>query len=490
MVLKLQKQPAVPPAPARALSARPELDVIVRGFSLTDTPARLRYRVDVGDLTFSSTVSYESIPAWSDVFDVLPARENGLRLVSALIAWDAMRFLALGGERLVLPPGLPCDASVGSVWRHCFLRQFGEWRYRNGVRYRDGAPSLVSPAHSPPYSPTHSIHGGSRTPRTGDRRALLTNGGGKDTLAGMMILDRSGIEHDVYEAYLPVGGDHELQRRLLENLRAGTAAGRRTEVVRVHVHDDFYDRPADRFTRAGVTAEHYGTDFPVGHTASYVGFMPVVLHGGYERVWFNIERSADDPHVVWEGEKISHQWCKSSEYQAISSRLFRELTGLDWFGGFDSTLRGLYDHAIYRIVATRPDLLLTTHSCNYGKPWCGRCPKCCFCYLMTTAFLGEDYARRLLGVRESLLAEPRNLPVWEALMDSSGIAWECVPSHQEIVAAADQCLARGVDHPVLRRYAPGRATAARLRARFTGIDWSKVPAPIAAGVRDLVREPC
>lgn len=456
---------------------------MVRAFALEDAPARLRYRLDVGALTFSSAISYDSIPAWSDVFAVLSARENGLRLVSALVAWDAMRFLALGGERLVLPPELPCDTAVAAIWRHCFLRQFGEWRYRNGIRYRGGAPELVPSAPSR----AEEVRGGGRTSRTGGR-ALLTNGGGKDTLAGMMILGRSGIAYDVYEACLPVGGDQALQRHLLENLRSGAAA-RSAAVVRVSVRDDFYSRPAAEFADAGVTAEHYRTDFAVGHTANYVGYLPVVLHGGYERVWFNIERSADDPHVVWEGEKISHQWCKSREYQSISSRLFSELTGRDWFTGFDSTLRGFYDHAIYRVVSSRPDLLLHTHSCNYGKPWCGRCPKCCFCYLMTTAFLGEDYARELLGVGHSLLADPRNLPVWESLMDASQVAWECVPSHQEIVTAVDQCLARGVDHPVLRRYAPGRETAARLRTRFAGVDWPSVPAPMAAAVRELTGSP-
>lgn len=472
-----------PSAPSRTLTARPEYDVVVREYTLTDTPAGLRYRVEVGPLTFSSSISYTSVPAWSDVFAVMPSRQNALRLVSALIAWDAMRFLALGGERLVLPPGLPCDAVVSAPWRRCFLNQFGEWRYRNGIRYRGSAPELVAA----PGVPVEEVRGGGGTSHTGGR-ALLTNGGGKDTLAGMMILGRSGIDHDVYEAYLPVGGDHGLQRHLLENLRAGAEA-RRTEVVRVYVHDDFYGRPAAEFTDAGVTADHYRTDFAVGHTAGYVGYMPVLLHGGYDRVWFNIERSADDPRVLWEGEEISHQWCKSGEYQSIASSLFAELTGCDWFKGFDSTLRGLYDHAIYRIVATRPDLLLRTHSCNYGKPWCGRCPKCCFCYLMTTAFLGEDYARRLLGTEESALADPRNLPVWESLMDSSRVAWECVPSHEEVLTAVDQCLTRGVDHPVLRRYAPGRAAADRLRRRFLGIDWPRVPAPIAAAVRDLASGP-
>lgn len=470
-----------PSSPGGPLWARPEFDVVVRDFALEDGPASLRYRLTVGDLTFSSTLTYISIPAWSDVFVVLPKRENCLRLVSALIAWDAMRFLALGGERLVLPPGLPRDATVSAIWRQCFMSQFGEWRYRNGIRYRDGMPALVS--RTPSSAP--QLSGGDGTPRL-TSRALLANGGGKDSLAGMLILDGSGIDHDVYEGYLPVGGDHELQRRLLDTLRT-SAAPRHTTVVRAYVHDDFYRRPTADFTDAGVAVRHYMTDFAVGHTACYVGYMPIILQGGYERVWFNIERSADDQHVTWNGEEISHQWCKSEEYRLISSQLFSELTGFDWFKGFDSTLSGLYDHAIYRIVATRPDLLRKTHSCNYGKPWCGHCPKCCFCYLMAAAFLGEDYARRLLGVRESLLADPRNLPVWASLMDPSQVAWECVPSHQEVVTAVDQCLARGIDHPVLHRYAPDPATAARLRARFVDVDWGRVPAPIAAAVRDLAR---
>lgn len=476
-----EEQYPSPSAPGSSLAARPELDVVVRGFALEDGPASLRYRLDVGSLTFSSTISYSSIPAWSDVFNVLPARKNCLRLISALIAWDAMRFLALGGERLVLPPGLPCDATVSAIWRRCFLCQFGEWRYRNGIRYRDGMPAVVS--RTP--SSAAQLPGGGGTPHIAGR-TLLANGGGKDSLAGMLILDGSGIDHDVYEGYLPVGGDHALQRRLLENLRTSVTA-RHCDVVRVYIHDDFYRRPTGDFTDAGVAVKHYLTDFAVGHTACYVGYMPIILQGGYEHIWFNIERSADDPHVTWNSEEISHQWCKSEEYRLISAQLFSELTGFHWFKGFDSTLRGLYDHIIYRIVATRPDLLRQTHSCNYGKPWCGHCPKCCFCYLMTTAFLGEDYARRLLGVEESLLADQRNLPVWASLMDPSQVAWECVPSHQEVATAVDQCLGRGIDYPVLRRYAPDPATAARLRARFVDIDWERVPTPIAAAVRDLAR---
>ena len=104
-----------PSAPGFPLAARPEFNVVVRDFILEDGPASLHYRLNVGSLTFSSTISYLSIPAWSEVFTFLPARKNCLRLISALIAWDAMRFLALGGQCIVLPPGLPCDAAVSHM---------------------------------------------------------------------------------------------------------------------------------------------------------------------------------------------------------------------------------------------------------------------------------------------------------------------------------------------------------------------------------------
>jgi hypothetical protein len=467
---------AAPPSP---LLARPELDVELTDVELLDGPARLRYRASVGRLDFGAEITYHSIAAWDRVWAALPEPASAARLAAVLLAWDAMRFLALGGERIVLPDDYPCDEPTAATWRLCFQSQFGEWRFRNRLRYRDAALPRLD-ARRVPTPPAR----GAIPPAA--PRWLLANGGGKDTLAGTMLLGAAGASFDVYEGYLPIGGRHERQRALLAAFRAA-AMPSEARVVAVSVHDDLYDRPEASFARAGVNARFFKTDFAVGHTANYPGYFPLVLAHGYDRVWFNIERSADDADVVWDGAPISHQWCKSRDYQAISRTLLRRVTGCDWFKGFGSTLRGLHDTAIYDLVGRRPDLLRLTHSCNYGKPWCGRCPKCCFCYLMMSALHGERYAMEVTGASVSLLADPANQAIWASLLERDGVAWECVPSHEECLIAVDRCLERGIDHPVLRSHAPGRARAARLRHRYGAIAWEDVPEPLVPALEELTR---
>lgn len=464
---------------AATLAASAEFDVIVTAVELLDAPARVSYRVRAGGLEFTSRVTYHSIAAWEDVWAALADACDVPRLIAVLVAWDAMRFLALGGERLVLPSHLPCDEATAAAWRTCFLRQFGEWRYRNRLRYGHGdLPRLEAPRAT--------AHGRGDTVRKGrPPRALLTNGGGKDTLAGALLLNGAGVAYDVYEGYLPVGGSVRRQAELLGEFRRAVVP-QDARLVAVSVQDDFYDRPEHTLRRAGVRTVLYKTDFAVGHTANYIGYLPVILAHGYDQVWFNIERSADDPDITWDGEEISHQWCKSRAYQSLARDVMHRVTGCRWFKGFDSTLRALYDTAIYEIVAQRPDLLRVTHSCNYGKPWCGRCPKCCFCYLMMSALLGEEFAMEVMGTDASVLAAV-NRPTWESLLDPGLVAWECVPSHEECLIAVDRCLQRGMTHAVLHDFAPGPARAAELRQRYARVAWQDVPPPLTDSLRKLLR---
>ena len=200
-----------------------------------------------------------------------------------------------------------------------------------------------------------------------------------------------------------------------------------------------------------VKIKHFKTDFMVGNTANYVGYFPLILHHRYEKIWLNIERSADDTMTTWNGESINHQWCKSKEYFKLSVDLFNMVSDCDWFDGFHSTLHGLYDISIYKIVSQHPSLLKETHSCNYGKPWCCECVKCCFCYLMMSAYLGEEYAMSVVGSSTSLFEKAENTDHWKALFDENKVAWECVPSSAECLEASQMCLDKGISYDVLRQ---------------------------------------
>lgn len=444
-------------------------DVHVRGISLSDGPATIQIDIEIAGVSFFSRVIYHSIPSWQALWDRCDNPSMQPHLLGTLVAWECMRFLALGGERVVLCPGLQCSEMVRELWRYCFHHQLGEWRYLNQLRYSsEQLPELVVHDEERTVAPSTSWHP--------SQRGLLTNGGGKDTLAGMILLTEASVPFDLYEGYLPIGNNSlVLQEQLLQRLK-DAAAPSTTETVKVTVEDNFFSCPERLFERMGVQAQHTKIDFAVGHTANYIGYFPVILYHGYTDVWFNIERSADGAMVFWDGEPINHQWCKSVDYQERGREIFAAVTGCNWFRGFSSTLRGLFDMSIYAIVAQHPLQMLATHSCNYGKPWCNHCPKCCFCYLMMCAHFDEAFAQVVVGSNTSLFAVPENRVHWESLLDPQQVAWECVPSHEECQVAAYICLQKGLHYPVLREFVQlTEQEANRLWQRYTEIDLMQIP---------------
>ncbi|WP_322044730.1 hypothetical protein [Paraburkholderia sp. J67] len=463
------------------------LDVVVTRIQLMDRPARMKISLSVGLQNFFSDITWHSIDSWSEVISPL-GKSRFRELIGAIVAWDAMRFMALGGECLTIADCeiLSVSDSVRDIWRHCFMRQFAEWRYRNHVVYPDPlGPNLLGARfysnESDFESPQEYSH------NAPEPRCLLTNGGGKDTLASMMILSGLHMDFDLYEGYMPLGGNAELQADLLGQLSTPDDGAQRKR-CRVTVSDNFFDCPDSQFINNGVICQHYKGDFMVGHTANYVGYFPLIIAHRYNRILFNIEKSADSPQVHWNGEPINHQWCKSDEYRRVSTDLFRRLTSLDYFLGFDSPLSGLYDLAIYRIIAHRPDLLLRTHSCNYKKPWCRRCTKCLFCYLMMSALFGEDHAMSVVGASASLFPDSTLRSTWLELLSDDKIAWECVPGPEECQLAASLCLRAGIRYPILEQYALADEDVERAWRRYGEFDETVTPGFAKEAIRSMLAD--
>lgn len=463
------------------MSPSSKFDVYVEGITLQDEPATLQIDLRIAGQPFFSRVTYHSIPSWTALWSRCDDSTLRPRLLGALVAWECMCFMALGGERLILCPGLACTEQVRALWTDCFRKQLGEWRYLNHLTYSSiDYPQLIVQNESLVAMEQSSAPSRKTAPPP---RHLLTNGGGKDTLAGMLLLGETEVPYDLYEGFLPIGNSSiALQKQLLQRLK-DAAARHDSQSIGVSVEDNYFSCPMTIFEEMGVQTTHIKTDFAVGHTANYVGYFPLILYHGYTHVWFNIERSADHANLFWHDEPINHQWCKSVEYQAKSTALFRAITGADWFAGFSSTLRGMYDTTIYQLVTRHPALLSATHSCNYGKPWCNRCPKCCFCYLMMTAYLGEEYARSVVGTKDSLFTMPENQTHWADLFDPTKVAWECVPAHEECQLAAFFCYQQGLTYPILTQYGNlDMEKAGALWQHYSTVDWPLIPAELRSAL--------
>jgi UDP-N-acetyl-alpha-D-muramoyl-L-alanyl-L-glutamate epimerase len=459
-------------------------DVHILEVKLIDRPASIITYYRVGHLNFYSQITYLSIPGWNEFKAKVNLKsENPLahsKLITTIVLWDAMRFMALGGERLILPKDFPCDDFIAKKWQYCFYNQLSEWRYRNNFHYKNNLPELVYTstvldAHVEKKAPLSNIA----------PKILLTNGGGKDSLTGMLLLNNAHISYDLYESSLPCGGDQKEQDFLLEKLGSALTQNY-SKTKKVIIKDNFFSTPDEVFENSGVSTKHYKSDFAVGHTANYAGYYPVILFHDYTDVWFNIEKSADRTMVLWNEESINHQWCKSTDYQYQSNNLFRHLFPNIHFNGFKSTIRGLSDISIYTLVSQHPHLLLLTHSCNNEKPWCNRCPKCLFCYLMMTAFIDEQYAQEVTGVSKSLFSNSTLLDIWDDLLDPERVSWECVPSSEESKIAVYMCIQQNLNYPILKKHAPSLQVFNSLLKKYAIVDYCAVPPQLHNSLRQML----
>lgn len=457
------------------------LNVEVVSFTLQDEPASILVYIKISDKYFYSKITYHSIPCWQDVWNKCLNHDVKKLILGALVAWDSMRFLALGGEELILCEGLVVDEETQQLWRYCFLNQFGEWRYRNDFQYSNKLFPRVIVKDSSDLDLkryiTYNLNYNENSHNHSQKEAkhIITNGGGKDTLVGMSLMNDLNINYDVYEGYLPVGGSWQLQEFLLKILR-DSLVHEKTQVISVTVEDNFFNTDDSEILKLGVLAKYYKTDFAVGHTANYPGYYPIIMYHGYTHVWFNIEASADRTMVNWHDEPINHQWCKSADYQEKSTKLYQKIAGHNIFKGFFSTIRGLHDTHIYSIAVEDEELIKKTHSCNYGKPWCFRCPKCCFSYLMLTSFKGENFAMEVLGSNKSLFDMPENLRHFEDLLDPNLVAWECVPSHEECLLALVKCAQQNINNDIVLRFAKDAYSKINsLEALYSVVEWYNIP---------------
>lgn len=462
------------------------LNVEVTDFVLHDNPASIEINLKVSNKKFYSKIIYHSIPSWQEVWAKCLNENVKKRILGTLVAWDCMRFLALGGEELILCEGLALDEKMQKMWHYCFMNQFGEWRYRNNFHYRDESlPRVVLNENQTKTAEQLVVN--NLNPQRNEKH-IITNGGGKDSLVGMLLMNDAKIIYDIYEGYLPIGGEHELQKQLLDNL-SNAVANPNAKVVQVTVEDDFYNCDDNEILKLGVSVDHYKCDFAVGHTANYPGYFPIVIYHEYSHVWFNIEASADRSMLIWNGESINHQWCKTKEYQAITSELYQHITKDKHFKGFSSTIRGLYDTHIYSIAISEEQLLKKTHSCNCKKPWCLRCPKCCFSYLMIASFKGEDFAMEVVGSEISLFDVPENTANFESLLDTNQVAWECVASHEECLLALLRCQQLNIDKPVLNNYLnAAKLLSKALKEKYVTIKPDQIPSRLRAST--LLRFSC
>jgi hypothetical protein len=252
-------------------------------------------------------------------------------------------------------------------------------------------------------------------------RALVAMGGGKDSLVGLDLMRRSGmelvpvcigasplIEDTVAAAALPL---LRIGRQLAPGLKVLNETGA------------------------------YNGHVPVTAINSAILLCAAILYG-FRFVVFSNERSADEATLITpDGVSVNHQFSKTSTFEVDFRNVVRNCISPDI--EYFSILRPYSELDIVRRFSVMTSFHKVYSSCNrnfhlHGSPvehrWCGACPKCRFAALSLAVFLEPENVRAIQGA--DLLDDLNQLDGFRAIC---GLAqdkpFECVGEIGESRAA-------------------------------------------------------
>jgi len=231
-------------------------------------------------------------------------------------------------------------------------------------------------------------------------RALVAMGGGKDSLVGLDLLQKAGVD------VMPVcvGGSVLIRETVrlagLPLLRIGRQLA----------------PELDEMNRAGAWNGHV----PVTAINSAILLCASILYG-FPYIVFSNERSADEATLVTgEGVEVNHQYSKGSEFEAAFRGLIASQVSPDI--EYFSILRQFSELGIVRRFSAMKKFHEVYSSCNRNfhldgprveNRWCLDCPKCRFAALSLALFLTTNEVIAIQG--RDLLNDPAQEAGFRAL---------------------------------------------------------------------------
>lgn len=169
--------------------------------------------------------------------------------------------------------------------------------------------------------------------------------------------------------------------------------------------------------------------------SSIVGFISIWLGLLYQTKYIVLsnESSANEENIIYNGQKINHQYSKSIEFEND----FREYIScfvtedVEYF----SFLRPLDEIHIAQLFATfAKEHFFTFRSCNVGSKrneWCGKCPKCLFTYIMLCNYIDDVTLQKIFG--KDMLDDADLQELFDGLSQSDAVKpFECVGTYDEV----------------------------------------------------------
>jgi len=174
-----------------------------------------------------------------------------------------------------------------------------------------------------------------------------------------------------------------------------------------------------------------------GHVpfSSIVGFISIWLGLLYRTKYIVLsnESSANEENIIYNGQKINHQYSKSIEFENDFREYIRRFITDDV--KYFSFLRPLDEIHIAQLFATfAKEHFFTFRSCNVGSKqnvWCGKCPKCLFTYIMLCNYIDDATLQKIFG--KDMLDDAKLQELFDGLSQSDAVKpFECVGTYDEV----------------------------------------------------------
>lgn len=330
-----------------------------QGFKVEYPSCTFFYEYD--SRSYTKTISLCDIP--------LPALSKAReRTVHHILAHTGMSliphlFVVEDFDRVCVEP-LWLSPSGILFYQSFFLKGLAELRLRNRLRINKeveitvyaNAPRYEAAEIEPPY------------------RALLLNGGGKDSCVAAELLKQVGLPF----TWLSVGLTPAMSRimaasKVKDAIQLGFESGLSKKTIKYEGHR------------------------PFSSLLAYMSLLPAYILG-YRYVVVANEYSSNFGNLSLEGVEINHQYSKSYEFERMFADFVNQeiLRGVSYF----SILRPLYEIQIARMFAQFEGYFHSFISCNLGHKqdyWCNECPKCAFIFLILSAFLPHERVVAIFG---------------------------------------------------------------------------------------------
>lgn len=276
-----------------------------------------------------------------------------------------------------------------------------EFRYVNKIKI-DKKTKIISAAttSTPCNISSHQYNNG----------ALLLNGGGKDGLTSAILMNKAGIEYDLFQIGTGVSQS-----------RVSKALNKIPYIFKRIMEPQRYN-------------QKYNGHRPTSAAIAISSVFCAYLLKKAEVIASN-ENSANEPNLFIEDVTINHQYSKTYEFETDFSKLLEKHNiNVKYF----SLLRPLHELQIIKIFSKEPAFYKTFTSCNHGfrkGTWCLECAKCAFINLCFTA-VEPSAAKEIFGIEDSINKKQLSNYIISLVEKSAIKPFECVGNLFECQIAA------------------------------------------------------